>query len=127
MAARARVQVEGARRLRATLRKAGRDLGDLKEAHAAAGRIVQAAAAAAVPRRSGELAGTLRSSGTATQAVVRAGFARTPYAGPIHWGWPARGITAQPFIAEPAQQTEPRWILGYHRAVDQILANIKGA
>jgi hypothetical protein len=36
-----------------------------------------------------------------TAAVVRAGRASVPYAGPIHWGWPSRHITAQPFSTTP--------------------------
>jgi hypothetical protein len=53
--------------------------------------------------------------------VVSAGGARLPYAGPIHWGWPSRGIAAQPFIAATAQDTQPTW-LGYYEAdVDKIV------
>lgn len=121
------VEVDGGRRLRSTLRKAGSDLGELKAAHAAAAALVTAAAQARAPRRSGTLAGSVRGSGTKTAAIVRAGGARVPYAQPIHWGWPARHITANPFITEAAQATEPAWADTYRREVDRILDDVKGA
>ena len=126
MAKRGLVEVEGAARLRRTLRAAGADLEQLRAAHAAAAAIATEAAANRAPVRSGTLAATVRGSGTKTAGIVRAGFARVPYAGPIHWGWPARSITAQPFIVEAAQDTEPSWIRVYEQAVDQALKQIKG-
>lgn len=122
-----RIQVDGARQLRRTLRKAGDDLTELKEAHAAAARIAATEAAARAPRRSGALAGSVRSSGTKTAGIVRAGYARVPYAGPIHWGWPARNIEPQPFASEAAKRTQARWTLVYKQAVDKILSRVKGA
>lgn len=125
--ARPLVEVEGARRLRATLRRAGVDMGQLKEAHAGAARIVAAAAAASAPVRTGALAGTIRAAGTGTAGIVRAGYARTPYAGPIHWGWPARSITAAPFLVDAAADTETRWIAQYETAIAAIIRTVEGA
>lgn len=121
------VQVIGAKELRRTLKRAGSNMDDLKDAHAAAGAIVVAAGRTTAPRRSGSLAGTVRSSRAAASAVIRAGGASVPYAGPIHWGWPARGIAAQPWLSEAATSTEPEWTAAYEKAVDQILATIQGA
>ena len=78
------VRVEGAARLRRELRRAGDDLGDMTAAHRAVANIVAAMAQSTAPRRSGELAATVRGSGTKTRASVRAGYKRTPYAGIIH-------------------------------------------
>ena len=50
-----------------------------------------------------------------------------PYAGPIHWGWPARGICAQPFMTDAAADTEPSWTRTYRAEVDRILDRIEGA
>jgi hypothetical protein len=118
------VKVEGARRFRRTLRKAGSDLSELRGAHAKVAGLV--ASAARPPVRSGALAATVRGSGTKTAAIVRAGFATVPYAGPVHWGWPARGIEAQPFAVDAAQQTEPAWVAVYTAEVQNIVDKVKG-
>lgn len=120
------VQVLGVRRLRATMAKAGGDLTQFSDTNAEVGRIVATDARTLVPVRTGRLAATLRSSGTRTQAVVRAGYASVPYARPIHWGWPARHISAQPFATTAASRTEPRWRLVYLKAIDRILSRVKG-
>lgn len=131
------VKVEGLPRLRKTLRQAGSDLTELKAVHERVGRIALAGGKRNVPYRTGLLASTLRSSGTKTAATLRAGFARVPYAQPIHWGWPTRPnrakrwrggpIAANPFLSEGATDTEPSWLAEYERALDQILDTIKGA
>lgn len=120
------IRVEGAANLRRTMRRAGEDLQDIKDAHAAAGAIVGGRARAEAPRRSGRLAASVRWSGTNTTATIRAGFARVPYAAPIHWGWPARGIKSQPFISEAATSTEAQWTALYEQAVERILGRVKG-
>lgn len=121
------IRVEGAAQLRRTLRRAGDDLTDLKGAHAAAGAIAGQAARTNGPRRTGRLLGSVRWSGSATGAVVRAGRASVPYAMPIHWGWPSRGITAQPWVTKAAQDTEPVWSEVYADAVQRILNRVRGA
>lgn len=120
------IRVEGASNLRRTMRRAGEDLGDLKEAHQAAAAIAGGRARADAPRRSGRLAANVRWSGAATSATIRAGGARVPYAGPIHWGWPRRHIGAHPFITDAAVSTEPQWSSVYEAAVGRILDRIKG-
>lgn len=116
----------GARQLRRTLKQAGSDLSELKDVHAKVGAIVVGAGRTGAPRRSGSLAGSVRASRAAASATIRAGSARAPYAGPIHWGWPNRGIRAQPWLSEAATATEPAWTAVYEQAVDQILAEVKG-
>lgn len=121
------VKVEGGARLRRTLKQAGADLSALTDAHAAAAKLVADRARTAAPRRSGKLAQTIRPSGTKTRAVVRAGYKSVPYAGPIHWGWPRRNITAQPFLAETAARTEPTWLGIYMQAVNKTIDQVDGA
>ena len=121
------VQVRGARELRRTLRKAGADMQQVKNLHAEIGGIVAGAARPATPHRSGRLAGTVRSSGTQTASIVRAGRASVPYAGPIQWGWPARNIEPQPWLTDAAHETEPRWFAAFDAGIERILASIKGA
>ena len=120
------IRVEGARQLRRTLKRAGDNLDDLKDAHAAAGAIVVGAARVSGPRRSGALVGTLRASRAAASATIRAGSASVPYAGVIHWGWTGHHIRAQPWVSAAAQATEPAWTAAYASAVDRVLATVKG-
>jgi hypothetical protein len=120
-------EVIGGRELRRTLRQAGLDLQDLKDAHAAAARIAANAAADAAPRRTGALAATVRSAGTKTAGIVRAGNnTKVPYAGPIHWGWGKRHIAANPFASRGAQRSEPEWLPVYEEARDKALDKVKG-
>jgi hypothetical protein len=51
-----------------------------------------------VPVLTGDLSSTIRAAATKTSARVKAGYKAVPYAGPIHFGWPARRITPQPFF-----------------------------
>lgn len=120
------VEVEGLNNFVRTLRKAGEDLEELKDAHARAASIVATAAAERAPRRSGTLAASVRGSRQVRRARIQAGRAAVPYAGPIHWGWPARGIKADPFITLAARATEPQWVKQYLDDVQTALDNVRG-
>lgn len=121
-----RQELKGAAQLRRTLKAAGDDLADLTAANTRAAKVVEEATLGLVPIDSGWLASTIRSSGTKTAGTVRAGNASAPYAGPIHWGWPARNIPANPFAADAAKLTEAVWGAIYTEAVDKALDRIKG-
>lgn len=104
----ATVQVEGLREIVRGLEQAGVELDDLKDIF---GEIASEAAGVAgpvVPRRTGALASTTRGNRAKNKAVVTIGKARTPYAGPIVWGWPARGIKASPVVPRTNQYMETR-------------------
>lgn len=122
----AHLRVDGARRLRRDLRQVAGDLEDLKVANAAAAATVAAAAAARAPHRTGRLAGSVRGNRAASRATVAAGGAAVPYAGPIHWGWPAHGIEARPFIADAAVATEPTWLPMYVADIDRATDRVRG-
>jgi hypothetical protein len=118
------VRVTGGRKLRRALNDAGIGITELKEAHRQAAAIVEAAAKSRAPVRSGALQRSLRSSGTNTAGIVRAGSGKVPYANPIHWGWPARNIRPNPFVAEAAGQSEHRWLTVYMAALDAAIDKI---
>lgn len=120
------IKVEGQRELRKSLRQAGDDLEDLKAAHKAAAEIAAGGSRPLTPVRSGTLQGTVRAGGTKTSAVLRAGKKAVPYAGPIHWGWPNRGIEPQSFLADGAKNTEPQWVELFYQALDKALKKVKG-
>jgi Bacteriophage HK97-gp10, putative tail-component len=121
------VRVEGLNRLIRTLDKASAEVAELKDAHQRAGEVVASEARSRAPRRTGALANTIRSARQARRARVQVGTRGVPYAAPIHWGWPARGIAANPFVSEAAQDTESRWTAGYHDDVQKALDKVKGA
>lgn len=95
------LEIEGLRDLQKALRNLTEDSrNDMKETHRKAGQIVVDGAARLVPVRSGALLASLKSAPTQRQGRVRVGSAAVPYAGPIHFGWPARNIKPNPFIYE---------------------------
>lgn len=120
------VRVQGLARFKRTLRDFEDGVEDLKDANAAAAALVAAEAQARAPRRSGALAGSVRGNRAAGKAVVAAGKAKVPYAGPIHWGWPARGIPARPFITQAATATQQRWLSEYEANVQALADKVEG-
>lgn len=126
MAEPARFEVEGSRELRATMRKAGANMRDFTAANRTASAIVARDASARAPRLTGALAGSVRAGASQSSGIVRAGGARLPYAGPIHWGWPARNISAQRFATEAAAATEPTWSEVYFAELERIINGVRG-
>lgn len=93
------IRVEGLNKLTRNLKKLEGDVsGSVKKLNGELAEEVAVVARRKVPRRSGTLAGSIRSSGQARTGVVRAGKASVPYAGPIHFGWAKRNIRPQPFL-----------------------------
>ena len=99
-----RVRIEGLGQSMRALSKAGADSEDMKDLMHAIGMIV--VRASTPPSITGTLAGTVRAGRGKTKAVVRAGGARAPYAGVIHYGWPQHNIEAQPFITQALQSEQ---------------------
>jgi hypothetical protein len=122
MPASADFELKGADRLARTLKSATRQLDDLRQPGEAASGDIARRARSKAPRRSGRLASSIESGAGPVEAYAGAG---APYARPIEYGWPARGIRAQPYI-EPAAD-ESSWADEYERRVGELLDNVKGA
>lgn len=120
------VQVEGLRELTRTLKAAGESLEDIKDANAAAAQLVLSRARPAAPVESGALAASGKANRAAGRARITFGNARVKYAGPIHWGWPARNIRANTFAVDAALSTEDRWVELYREAVQAIVDTVRG-
>lgn len=118
--------VEGVARLRRELKKAGGDLSQLREANRNAAASILPIAEGLAPKRTGRLAATIRTGATNKAGILRAGRKSIPYAGPIHWGWPVRGIRPQPYLAEAAQGNEDIWIGAYTEAIDKAIKQVEG-
>ena len=93
----------------------------IKRMHLEAAEKVAVTARARAPRRSGRLAGSIRPSGTQTGAAVRAGGARVPYAGPIHFGWRARNIEPNPFLYDALDARRDTTIAAYERQLRALV------
>lgn len=94
-------QIEGLREVQKALADLSDDLkNEMKPTHLEAAKIVAEAARPLAPVRTGRLAASIRASAVRTGGRVRLGGSAVPYAGPIHFGWPARRITPQPFVYE---------------------------
>ncbi|RYQ66078.1 hypothetical protein PG2072B_1516 [Bifidobacterium pseudolongum subsp. globosum] len=119
--------VVGQRRFVATMRKAGADLEELRMVNAQAAKTALPAVRARVPRRSGRLAGTLRTGATKRAGIVRAGRKSVPYAGVVNYGWPAHHITGRLFANNGVAASEPQWTRLYEQFVSKTMKQVKGA
>lgn len=119
------VRVEGARQLRAALKRAEGGLADLRAVNARAAAVAAVAGRTEAPRQTGALAASVRSSGTQAAAIVRAGSTAVPYAAVIHYGWAARHIRPNPYLLEGAEQTEPAWLALYRQEIDRLIDRVE--
>lgn len=117
------VTTRGLSRLNRDLRRLSDGAADLKEANMAAAQVVIRAAERDpnAPRRTGTLLGRGRPSKAKGRARILWGGAATPYAGVIHFGWEARGIEAQPWIYDAAEDTRNQWLSEYEQALHDLV------
>lgn len=114
---RRRVTFENERQIRRALSTAGDELEQMRDGHAAAGRVVTRALAATAPRRTGRLARSHRAD------VDRHGVTITSplvYAPVIDSGWPAHGIEASHYAQAALDRSERDVTTAYQRQAEQI-------
>jgi len=97
------VKIEGLSKLQKDLRKLSTDALDLNKqeflsTNKKVAEIIIDESKKYIPVRSGALAQSVRNASTKKSAKIRAGSVAVPYAGPIHFGWPSRGIRPNPFL-----------------------------
>jgi hypothetical protein len=126
--------VEGLPELRATLKRLGIDVNDMKSAHAEVSQYVGAESAQRAPRRSGLLASSWRPGSSKTDAVIRFGGAGIPYANAVHWGTGPRpgkrgphNIRATHFAVDAVNETQDTWISVYRDLIDTYVGRVQGA
>lgn len=102
------VAVEGLRQKVSALVALGTDVEDLKDGFAAIAAEGAQIAGRLAPRVTDKLAGTVRGNRAKSTAIVTAGRASVPYAGPINYGWPRRTIAASLFLQRADAQLEDR-------------------
>lgn len=117
-----KTEILGLREVQRDLSKLGDDTkNEMKDTHKAAAEVVVLGAKRFVPYRTGRLANSIKALAYQTVGKVRAGSASVPYAGPIHFGWPARRIAPQPFIydAMDARIDEIRGL--YDKRIEELI------
>ncbi|MEU5693865.1 hypothetical protein [Actinosynnema sp. NPDC020468] len=120
------VRVEGHKELRKAIRDT-KDKGlarGLRQAHKETAALVVPPARADAPKQSGSLAASVAPSSSVNGAVVRAGSAkgRTKfYAGPIHFGWPRRGIKPHAFLFRAAYAMREQYATRFRELISALM------
>jgi hypothetical protein len=92
-------EIEGLREVQKALNKfSDATRKEMKSTHLQAAEIVVGASKRFVPIKTGALAQSIRPAAVMSGGRVKVGSASVPYAGPIHFGWPARRIKPQAFV-----------------------------
>ena len=121
--------IEGARQLRATMRKAGADMKALSALNRSAAAIVLPVAKASTPvgpPNRGHLQATVRIGATQRAGIIRVGNKARPYAGQVHYGTPDGAVKPNPWVIDAAKRTEPQWTAAYWDGLMHILDQIQG-
>ena len=122
MSGRSGFQVTGLNQVVRALLAVGVEVDDLKDAFSTIAAEGARIAAGHAPVRTGRLAGDIRGNRAKSKAVVTAGRVSVPYAGPINYGWAARGIEPSGFMQKADKELGPKAL---RRLEDEINAAIK--
>lgn len=116
--------IDGLRELQRALRNVSDDAKlEMKPTHLAAAELVAEDARKRAPVRSGRLRNSIVGRAVQTGGRVRIGFGGGPaslYAGPIHFGWPARRIRPQPFVYDALDPKRPDLVRLYEQRIDEL-------
>lgn len=103
-----------------SLQNAGVEVNDLKGASKKAGNVVVDESKTLVPELTGRLMNSIRASNTKNQSIVRAGGAKVPYAGVIHWGG-YHNIEPHPFLTEALNNKNQEVLTVYEQELAALL------
>jgi hypothetical protein len=122
-----RIEVEGLKEFQKELRAAkDKDTPKaIKAANKQSAEIVAKEAKTLVPKLSGKLGRSIRSTASARKGEVAAGRSNLPYAGPIHFGWAAHNIKPQPFIYDAADRRRDEVFATYEKQISQIVEGFR--
>ena len=116
------VTLEGADRVESTLHDAAKDIGDLTTPNREVAQLI--AAATRPPVLTGRLAGSIRATATADEAVVSSGLIYAPV---IEYGWARHNIAPAKFLAEAVAQTQTQAVEIYTAFGSHVLEGVQGA
>lgn len=114
-------EVQGLAPVVRALSALGLEVDDLKDAFSDIAQQGARQAAQFAPRRTGRLAADIRGNRAKSKAVVTAGRSRVPYAGPINYGWAARGIAPSGFMQKADRAMQPFAIAALERNVNEAI------
>lgn len=115
------VRVEGLNALTRDLQKLGAEIDDLKDVFAEIAREGAAKASSFAPVLKGTLAADVRGNRAKSKAVITAGRASVPWAGPINYGWPVRNIAPALFMQRADEAMGPRAVQMLDEGIDKII------
>lgn len=116
------ISVEGLNKTIRTLRKVDAEMGpEIKKINLDLAESLVPVARSLVPVQSGALRDSIRAAGQQRTGVVRAGKARVPYAGPIHFGWPKQHIRPQPFLYDALDQRRSAIMSEYVERIQKLI------
>jgi hypothetical protein len=100
---RSKIEVQGVKVIQRQLRRMDDGtVQELKRVYFLSANLVAKYAEPRIPRRTGNLASTMRVTASKAGGWVKLGGKRTaPYAGPIHFGWPNRPNLAKDWYGGP--------------------------
>ncbi len=106
------------------MKNMGADLSDLTAINKRGAQAVAETARDNAPVLSGTLRGSVKAGATRTRGTVRAGGKAIPYAGVIHFGWPAHNIKPQPFIYDAMDERRGDVIDQYERHIEALVEKV---
>jgi hypothetical protein len=119
------VEIEGLASVKRQMGKLSQDVDYRAQEFLGVNRAIASAVAGDakqfVPVLSGALAASVREASSKTSARVKAGGGKIAYAGPIHWGWPARRIKPQPFFLDAIDKRRDEIKERYNKLVDDLI------
>src|SRR6187399_1259777 len=113
------VRVLGANRLARTLKKAGADVADMKDASERVGAIVAREAKVRAPKRSGTLAGSIRPSRRQRGVQIRTGSFR--YAWVQEYGSAKRNIRPKRYMMGALESKRDEAVAAYFSEMEKIM------
>lgn len=120
------VKVEGAREVRATLRKLGAGTRDMSQVHRKVAALVIGPAQGRTRHRSGKLAGSYRVKASAAKAAISSNVIYAPIQ---EFGWPRHNITASHALESTVEDMAPAIAEAYQAHVKDLVdrLNAQGA
>ncbi len=128
------IKIEGLREQIRALRAIGEDglVKSMKDAGKESAEIVLREGAALAPRRTGKLAGSLKTFSNQSASGV---LSRVVYGNPVHWGWLVvgprhkgtlkvgtyRGIKPNPFLSEALHFKRDEVYASYEAKIDKLI------
>lgn len=122
MAAATGVRVTGLTSVVRALQRLGISVDDLKDAFSKIAAEGAQRAAHHAPRKSGRLAGDVRGNRAKSKAVITAGRASVPYAGPIEYGWARRNIEPTLFLQKADEEMQPKALQLLEADINRLIA-----